>query len=274
METEKIILQLTNQAEVLKAHLNRIKKPGYKIHELDVDLLRKKTYEFYDLVSELADVVEPKNTLKYIPKEERIRKKEVEEISRKVEDIVPEKVNPVELPVQEEKNEEFSKQVVKKEPDVVQTVVEKEKKPEIEQNIKILNDNQQKIQAPVEEAKKTEMPKPVAQQTTYDLFAESGDNPVAEKLKPKEEVSIADKMQMSKITNIREAIGINDKFLFINGLFNGDLEKYNKTLDEFNDLITKQGVETYLREVKIQYRWDQESDAFVRFKEIVDRKFS
>ena len=77
---------------------------------------------------------------------------------------------------------------------------------------------------------------------------ESGkrESPVGERFHAGEELSIAERMQKSSISNIREAIGINEKFLFINELFNGDLGRYNKILDDINELPTKKGVDTYL----------------------------
>jgi len=81
-------------------------------------------------------------------------------------------------------------------------------------------------------------------------------------------------MLHSSITNIREAIGINEKFLFINELFNGDLSRYNKILDDINELTTKKGVDTYLLELKIQFQWADENDAYIKLRELLDRKFS
>ena len=112
-----------------------------------------------------------------------------------------------------------------------------------------------------------------AKQTTYDLFSGSGDNAIAERFQSKEETSIAEKMQKSQFSNIREAIGINEKFLFINELFNGDMGRYNKILDDINELTTKQGVDTFLFELKIQFQWADDSEAYKRLKELVDRKF-
>ena len=112
------------------------------------------------------------------------------------------------------------------------------------------------------------------QQTAYELFSASTDNPVAEKYQIKDEQSIADKIQKSNISNIREAIGINEKFLFINELFNGDLGRYNKILDDINELPTKKGVDTYLFELKIEFQWTDENEAYIILKEILERKIN
>lgn len=284
METEKIILQLANQVETIKAHINRIKKPGYSIHELDADLLRKKTLEFYDLVNCLSDNVAPKKgQVAYVPKKEHVKIKEEVVESEAVEEIHVEEPEKISV-----KEKEIEKVVVA--PSVIENVppVVVEDKPAAPEPAPIVEDEVVNV-APKPDSVITDDKLPVIEeevaedveitnhahvQTTYDLFSENGDNTVIEKLITHDEVSIADKMQKTKISNIREAIGINDKFLFINGLFNGDLSRYNKILDEFNELTTKQGVDTYLREVKVQFRWDEETDAYARFREILDRKFA
>ncbi len=275
METEKIILQLANQVEIIKAHINRLKKPGYSIHELDIELLRNKTYEFYDLVNSLSNV-KPETGSDYNPNSKP---------EQKIEDVISEQNKDTETSVITPTETEEKEPAISIEGPIIskyeeKTIIEadsKELNKDEEEPAPILASNiefQQTKTDTKNDDNESLMEKPSSIQTTYDLFSETAENPVAEKLKANEEESIADKMQKSKISNIREAIGINDKFLFINQLFSGDLEKYNMILDEFNDLSTKQGVDTYLREIKIQYRWNQESDAYIRFKEIVDRKFS
>ncbi len=74
--------------------------------------------------------------------------------------------------------------------------------------------------------------------------------------------------------DLRSAIGINEKFLFINELFNGDMGRYNKAIDELNSMQNKTGIDTYLMEIKIEKQWSDDDDAFIKFKELVDRKFS
>jgi hypothetical protein len=39
--------------ESVKTHINRVKKSTYSVNKLDVDLLKQKTIEFYELIFEL-----------------------------------------------------------------------------------------------------------------------------------------------------------------------------------------------------------------------------
>jgi len=52
----------------------------------------------------------------------------------------------------------------------------------------------------------------------------------------KEDRSIGARMQQHPISNIKEAIGVNEKFLFINELFNGNIQAYNEAIASLNNM--------------------------------------
>lgn len=292
MDKEKTLLSLNAQLDTLKAHINRLKKSNYKIHVLDVDMLKQKTIEFYDTVFELESrlfikekiviedvkVEEPVVTKTPIattitkkpvvektiveevveekPKEEVIERKPVEKV-----ETVEEVPVTIEIPVVEE--DPVIEDVIIEEPVIREVIVKTEPIPEVKKPK--INEESTAI---------TEEEEATIATTTYDLFSGSADNALAEKFHINEEQSIAEKMQRKQVVNIREAIGINEKFLFINELFNGDMGRYNKILDDINDLPTKQGVDTYMFEIKIQFQWADDNEAYLKLQELLNRKFS
>ena len=277
MDKEKVLIRLSTQVDTLKAHINRLKREGYKVHSLDVDMLRQKTIEFYEQVFELEELFDIKE--KPIAHKAPITKPKVTEIILEDVEVV-------------ENKEEMISAVIHK-PDIIEekTIVEPVVSlPQPEPELEIISqptvqevvpeptiffaDKVEKKPEPIIEKERVEPEKIATKQTTYDLFSGGSDNRIAEKYSVGDEQSIAEKMQKSHIGNIREAIGINEKFLFINELFNGDLGRYNKILDDINDLPTKQGVDTYLFELKIQFQWTDENEAYIRLRELLDRKFS
>lgn len=86
--------------------------------------------------------------------------------------------------------------------------------------------------------------------------------------------SLADKFKKSKIDNLKTAIGINQKFLFMNDLFEGDNEKYNEALEEINSAENKEVAFQKINSYKESYSWNEETKSYRVFVEIVERKFS
>ena len=88
-----------------------------------------------------------------------------------------------------------------------------------------------------------------------------------------EDNSLAAKLQQNPVPDLKSVIGINDKFLFVNELFGGSMEKYNKSIENLNDLKTLNGAMIYLNELKIELQWNSSNEAYLKLKELVSRKF-
>ena len=267
MKKEKIILQLGVEIDTLKAHIQRLKKENYKIHQLDVELLQQKARQFYELLFELEkeittkDITSPPSTVKekevQPPKEETTPKPE-----SKAETSPPPVIEKPKEKVEEKKNKKpVEEEIIP--PEITPDVAEPDKSTEKQQA----------------EAVKEELPaknsttKPQETKSHFDLFSESSATTLSDKFAEKKEENLADKMQGSRIKDLRQSIGINEKFLFINELFNGDMGRYNKVIDEMNEMKTLQGVETYLLEVKVQNQWDDKLPAYLTLKDLAERKF-
>ena len=85
--------------------------------------------------------------------------------------------------------------------------------------------------------------------------------------------TLAAKLQQAPVRDLKSAIGINDKFLFVNELFGGSMEKYNKSIDNLNDLKTLNGAMIYLNELKIELLWNSSNEAYQKLKALVSHKF-
>ena len=85
--------------------------------------------------------------------------------------------------------------------------------------------------------------------------------------------SLAAKLQQTPGRDLKSVIGINDKFLFVNELFGGSMEKYNKSIENLNDLKTLNGALIYLNELKIELQWNSSNEAYLKLKDLVTRKF-
>ncbi|MBK9291682.1 MAG: hypothetical protein IPM52_08670 [Bacteroidetes bacterium] len=105
-----------------------------------------------------------------------------------------------------------------------------------------------------------------------DLFSD-GTIPLADKMAAQPDNTLAARLGKSPISDLRKAIGINDKFLFINELFEGNIQQYNHAIDELDGFKSYNGAKTYLIELSVLYGWDPESAAAQKLHELIERKF-
>lgn len=91
----------------------------------------------------------------------------------------------------------------------------------------------------------------------------------------KEDVSIGTRMQHKPIANIKDAIGLNEKFLFINELFNGDLNAYNESVAELNTFPSIHEAFEYLNLLTTQFQWDgqRSAETIEKFANLVQRRY-
>ena len=72
----------------------------------------------------------------------------------------------------------------------------------------------------------------------------------------KEDKSIGARMQQHPIGDLKDVIGVNEKFLFINELFGGDIQDYRKAIAELNGMDGIRTAFDYLNQLAVEYSWD------------------
>lgn len=78
----------------------------------------------------------------------------------------------------------------------------------------------------------------------------------------------------SSVKDIKSAIGINEKFQFINQLFNGDAIKYHSIIDEINSSSSSEIAMNYISEISETNNWESHPASAKVFLEIIERRFS
>jgi hypothetical protein len=111
------------------------------------------------------------------------------------------------------------------------------------------------------------------QRITLDLFSENSGATLADRLREGSDKRLADKLQENKIVDLRNTIGINDKFLFINELFEGNMRIYDDAIQNLNAAMTSAQADLLMLDLKIAFNWDSESPTVKKFVELVRRKF-
>jgi hypothetical protein len=94
-----------------------------------------------------------------------------------------------------------------------------------------------------------------------------------EKLKENKE-ELSETLQNSPIKDLKKAIGINDRFLFINELFQGDETSFERSIKTINGFSIYAEAEFWIRrELKTKLGWDIQSESVKQFDALVKRRF-
>jgi len=77
------------------------------------------------------------------------------------------------------------------------------------------------------------------------------------------------------IKDLRKAIGINDRYRFINELFRGDETMYERSIKTINNFNIYAEAEYWInRELKVKLAWKADDEAVQEFDQLVRRRFS
>lgn len=86
-------------------------------------------------------------------------------------------------------------------------------------------------------------------------------------------LSVADRLQQNKISDLKTALGINDKFLLISELFEGDSGKYNEAIDKLNAFEGFAEASVHLQHLQQRFTWKEDSPAFQKFRSFIRRRY-
>jgi hypothetical protein len=86
---------------------------------------------------------------------------------------------------------------------------------------------------------------------------------------------LAQKFQDVPIKDLRKAIGINDRYLYINELFNGDEAMFERSVKTLNHFSILPEAEFWMqRELRIKLGWKEDNQLVQQFVQLVRRRFA
>jgi CDP-glycerol glycerophosphotransferase (TagB/SpsB family) len=89
-----------------------------------------------------------------------------------------------------------------------------------------------------------------------------------------EKTEVVEVLKHEPIKDLRKAIGINDRFVFINDLFRGDEAMYERSIKTINSFHIFPEAEYWInRELVVKLGWDKESEIVKHFIHLVKRRF-
>lgn len=86
--------------------------------------------------------------------------------------------------------------------------------------------------------------------------------------------SIAEVHETEKISEIQKSISVNQRYMFLNDLFNGDSNDYSKALVEVeNSNSFDESVEILVQNYSKKYEWDMNSDEVKELLKVIFKRF-
>ena len=87
-------------------------------------------------------------------------------------------------------------------------------------------------------------------------------------------IELSDMLTEAPVRDLKKAIGVNDRFLFINELFRGDEAMYERSIKTINNFSIYPEAQYWIeRELKVKIGW-KDSDIVRQFDQLVKRRFS
>ncbi len=283
MDTSIIKEQISHTLEEILEQTETIKSYTYKTPQIEIDIVMqniRKLYEFYKQFNQLnqqskgiqkdtvpeklqkeyfTPAAEPENKINKpkIIKEEAYKTPKKIDTETKSDTIKPPEDKSVSERKEPEKNPQPNNSI-KKEALKQENTPAKEK-----QEVEIIEKDQKKNSA----EKQAELFPTVSDKLKKNKKS------IHENLSEKEDISIAAKLKKNPIRDMKTAIGINEKFLFINELFEGDIETYKYSIDLLNSQQSFEQAQEIFDKISRQYRWDNDHVTTLKLYEFVHRRY-
>ena len=84
---------------------------------------------------------------------------------------------------------------------------------------------------------------------------------------------LSDKLHQEPVVDLKRSIGINEKFAFMNELFGGNHEQYNKAIESLNNFSNYDDAHLHFAELASTLQWNTTSNSYNELKDLVKRRF-
>jgi hypothetical protein len=173
-------------------------------------------------------------------------------------------VNPPSLPPVIAETESLPEIVHEPEPEAAAPVIKEERKSSIRFGEPEYSPKQISLIDSIEEIKKMESLESNIEITTK----------IETKVSVEDQTSLGQKLKKIPLANLKTAIGINQKFLFISTLFNDDKDAYNSAIEKLNGFSSYLEADDFIQNVlKQRYAWQMKNPVAKEFVELVERRY-
>ena len=179
--------------------------------------------------------------------------------------------------------DEIMKEIDEFDSEVAVDVKEVKDKPEIiiDEKIEVVED----LEVNISEEEEITVKEEVFVKETLESEVEevpTQDNPVQEEkgaeindLIANKEASLADKLRKKSIVKLADSIALNERFLYSNELFNGNMEAFKRALNELDHIASLEDAKRFI-EVQLtqENNWNMDSEIVQGFIGLVERRFN
>jgi hypothetical protein len=107
-----------------------------------------------------------------------------------------------------------------------------------------------------------------------DIIGGGAGSSLNEKLKS-DIVDLRSALNDTPVRDLKKAIGVNDRYVFVNQLFRGDEAMYERSIKTINAFRILPEAEYWMeRELKVKLGWDENNNLTRHFYQLVKRRFS
>jgi hypothetical protein len=236
--------------ELLEAYksIEKAKSEG-GFHKIDMDLLLSRVRHLYELLVYVDKENLDKSSVT-LPREEK------EELPEEAQGAREQGTREMATETQEQEVKEEKKTETEEEAEREETVETAPEEP-------VLKETEIKQKEEENLEKKEKSPEIVAERFYHKQFR----NEMMAKNKNQEDVSA--RVQAKPVKDIKKAIGINEKFLFIRELFDNNTALYNETIEKLNQMASMDEARQYLDE---NFSWEDD-EISGKFLSQVHRKY-
>lgn len=143
---------------------------------------------------------------------------------------------------------------------------------EINEVKNIIEEEESKVEEEEELPSQEEIISSLESDVSAVISSHTSDASLADQLNA-EDNSLAARLAKKKIENLTSAIGINEKFLFTNELFDGNTEQFLKEINSLNNFSSMEEAQGYLNSLGNKNDWDLEGEPFLKLVALVERKY-
>lgn len=296
MDKSQTLLQIIDVLEVAIIQARQLIKKSENLSSIEADIIKDYLRIAYDKLNVLVYTsipFEEENSKEGIKNDVDDKKEEF--VDKKQEAIVPEIVVSKETVVKytENKDIEGDASIVKEiapvesnKSELQETVSETTKLEKVEEELNLFQPKTGEIRPQNKQSKlyieesETITPKQKTQEKPHsenhiiaEKFSESSHSIVDNLEKNNESYTLFSKISKEQSSDLKKAIGINDRFLFTNELFMGNISAYNQFIDEVDKFDDGLKAWEYIEQVKAKKSWDSASSSYKRLFEIIQKKF-